>query len=299
MKWRELRRSENVEDRRGARGPRASGLRLPLGGGIGTIIVLVLAFLLGGPELVLNLLSGAGGPVTDAEPSGRPYQEAPRGSAQPGVPDEGREFVSAVLGSTEDVWGAIFRDSGTSYRPPTLVLFEDAVQSACGYASAATGPFYCPGDRKLYIDLGFYRELARMGGPGDFAQAYVIGHEVGHHVQTLVGTADEVRRAQARAGDQRGANRLQVAMELQADCYAGVWAHHANRMMNQALLEAGDIEEGLAAAAAIGDDRLQRSAGRRVAPESFTHGSSAQRQRWLETGLETGDPEACDTFTQG
>jgi len=299
MKWGGLRRSDNVEDRRGQGVPRRAGVRLPFGGGIGLIVVLVLAFVFGGPELVLNLLSGAGGSMSDDVAVTRPRSERPQGAPSAGADDEGRAFVSAVLGSTEDVWGAIFRDSASRYQPPTLVLFEDAVESACGYASAATGPFYCPGDRKLYIDLGFYRELARMGGPGDFAQAYVIGHEVGHHVQTLVGTSDEVRRAQSQARDQRAANRLQVAMELQADCYAGVWAHHANRMMDEDLLEPGDVEEGLTAAAAIGDDRLQRNAGRRVSPESFTHGSSAERQRWLEVGLQTGDPEACDTFRRG
>jgi uncharacterized protein len=199
-----------------------------------------------------------------------------------------------MLGSTEDVWGAIFAASGSSYVPPRLVLFSDAVQSACGYNTSATGPFYCPPDQRLYLDTGFFHDLARMGGPGDFAQAYVIGHEVGHHVQSLIGTADQVRRGQQ--SDQRRANQLQVALELQADCYAGVWAYHANQSQNQAFLEPGDVQEGLAAAAAIGDDRLQQSAGRSVSPESFTHGSSAERQRWLEIGLTTGDIEACNTF---
>src|SRR5690606_11205929 len=176
---------------------------------------------------------------------------------------------------------------------PQLTLFEGAVQSACGYANSAVGPFYCPADRRVYLDTAFFRDLARLGGPGDFAAAYVIGHEVGHHVQTLLGTSERVRADQARTNE-TGANRLQVAMELQADCYAGVWAHHANRRSQ--VLEPGDVEEGLAAAEAIGDDRLQRNAGRRVTPDSFTHGSSADRQRWLQLGLARGDPAACDTF---
>lgn len=297
MRWRKLRRSANVEDRRGQRaaGGRAAGARLPFGGGLGLILLLIVAFFIGGPEMVLNLLGGAN---DQSGPGSVPVQAdgAPAGANRSAATDEELAFVAAVLGSTEDVWSAVFQNSGARYAPPVLVVFEDTVDSACGFATAATGPFYCPADRKLYLDLGFFMELARMGGPGDFAQAYVIGHEVGHHVQTLVGTAADVRARQARAGDAARANRLQVAMELQADCYAGVWAHHANRMHEHALLEAGDVEEGLAAAAAIGDDRLQRSAGRRVVPETFTHGASADRQRWLRTGLETGDPEACDTF---
>jgi predicted metalloprotease len=295
MQWRGLRRSQNVEDRRGlGSGMGGSGLRLPFiggGKGIGFVVILVLALIFGGPELVLNLLSGGG--RTDVPSEGSPsYDQRAPGTSGP--TDEGEDFVTAILGSTEDVWTGLFEGGG--YRAPRLVLFDDNVQSACGLASSATGPFYCPGDQKLYLDMSFFRDLARMGGPGDFAQAYVIGHEVGHHVQTLSGTAAQVRAIQGEAGDATVANRLQVAMELQADCYAGVWAHHANRMMDRALLEPGDVDEGLAAAAAIGDDRLQRSAGRRVTPESFTHGSSADRQRWLQAGLASGDPEACDTF---
>ena len=292
MKWQDLRRSSNVEDRRGQRRAGLGGGKLPLGGGLGLIVMLILAFVLGGPELVLNLLSGAGGGLQDSTT----YTDRPTGSAgsDSTQPDPGKDFISAVLGSTEDVWTALFRQGGASYRPPSIVLFTDAVQSGCGQASSATGPFYCPADRKLYLDLSFFDQLARMGGPGDFAQAYVVGHEVGHHVQTLLGTSDRVREAQSR--NPSSANRIQVAMELQADCYAGVWAHHADRLRGRALLEPGDVEEGLAAAAAIGDDRLQRSAGRRVSPESFTHGSSADRQRWLEIGLQSGDPDACDTF---
>lgn len=287
MRWRGLRRSGNVEDRRGASGG-GGGMPIRIGkrggiGGIGLILMLIVAFFLGGPELVLNLLGGGGSMPTSAPSSApRPVPEN----------DEGADFAKAILGSTEDVWSAIFADAGERYAPPQLVLFYDVVDSACGTQSSATGPFYCPPDRALYLDLSFFEDLARLGGPGDFAQAYVIGHEVGHHIQTLTGTADAIRRQQQGA-DPRTANRLQVAMELQADCYAGVWANHANK--TGTLLEPGDVEEGLAAAAAIGDDRLQRNAGRRVSTESFTHGSSEDRKRWLERGLTLGRYDACDT----
>jgi predicted metalloprotease len=256
-------------------------LSLGRGGGIGVIVVLVIVFLIGGPDAINMLLSG--GSSAPSSEQGRPLTSN----------DEASQFVSAILGSTEDVWGEIFARSGSRYEIPELTLFDGAVQSACGFASSAVGPFYCPSDRRVYLDTAFFRDLAALGGAGDFAAAYVIGHEVGHHVQNLLGTAAQVRDAQARANE-TGANRLQVAMELQADCFAGVWANHANR--RDRLLEPGDAEEGLAAAEAIGDDRLQRNAGRRVTPDSFTHGSSAQRQRWLTTGLESGDPSACDTF---
>jgi predicted metalloprotease len=252
------------------------------GGGIGAIIILVLAFIFGGPEAV-NMLLGGGSPSAPSSEQGRPLTSN----------DDASQFVAAVLGSTEDVWGSVFQQSGARYTAPQLTLFDGAVQSACGYASSAVGPFYCPSDRRVYLDTAFFRDLAQLGGPGDFAQAYVIGHEVGHHVQNLLGTADRVRAGQQNASE-TVANRMQVAMELQADCYAGVWAHHANAT-NQ-VLEPGDDEEGLAAAQANGDDRLQRNAGRRVTPDSFTHGSSADRQRWLGTGLRTGDPNECDTF---
>lgn len=248
------------------------------------LVVLVIVAIVGGPEAVQMLLGGGDVPTTETR--------APGGA----VADEAGQFVAAILGSTEDVWGAVFDDSGETYTPPRLTLFAQAVQSACGSASSAAGPFYCPADQRVYLDTVFFSDLARMGAPGDFAQAYVIGHEVGHHVQTLLGTSDRVRSQQARAGES-AANQLQVAMELQADCYAGVWAHHANR--RDQVLEPGDVEEGLAAAAAIGDDRLQRNAGRRVTPDSFTHGSSAARQEWLERGLTSGDPGACDTFNGG
>jgi predicted metalloprotease len=283
MRWKDLRRSSNVRDVRGAGGGR---IPLPVGrggvgGGIGVLIIVVLALIFGGPDAVLQLLGGGGGAPSGEQ--GRPLT----------ANDPESEFVARVLGSTEDVWGSLFAESGQRYQAPELALFGGAVQSACGFASSASGPFYCPGDRRVYLDTAFFNDLARMGGPGDFAAAYVIGHEVGHHVQTLLGTSDRVRAAQSRASDADG-NRLQVAMELQADCFAGVWAHHANQATP--VLEPGDVEEGLAAAAAIGDDTLQRNAGRSVTPDSFTHGTSAERQRWLGTGLRTGDPAACDTF---
>ena len=284
MRWRDLRRSSNVRDVRG----RGRGLRIPLpvgrGGGIGLVVLLIIAAIFGGPELVYQLLGSA------------EYDGGSPTSAPAGAQDDDRQFIAAILGSTEDVWGRLFERAGGEYLPPELTLFDGAVSSACGYASAAVGPFYCPADARVYLDTSFFDELARMGGPGDFAQAYVIGHEIGHHVQNLTGTADEVRAAQARAAGESGANSLQVAMELQADCYAGVWAWHANQ--RHRVLEPGDVEEGLAAAAAIGDDRLLENAGRRVTPDSFTHGSSEQRQEWLQRGLESGDPAACNPFDE-
>jgi predicted metalloprotease len=287
VRWKDLRRSSNVRDVRGAGGfgggrmPLPIGRRGGVGGGVGLLVILVLVFFLGGPDAILQLFSGGAG--TPSSEQGRPLT----------ADDEVSDFVARVLGSTEDVWGALFAQSGERYQAPELTIFSGSVQSSCGYASAASGPFYCPRDQRVYLDTSFFDELARMGGAGDFAAAYVIGHEVGHHVQTLLGTSDQVRGAQQRASEAQ-ANRLQVAMELQADCFAGVWAHHANRV--NSILEAGDVEEALAAAQAIGDDRLQRNAGRRVTPDSFTHGSSAQRQQWLVNGLQTGDPNACDTF---
>ena len=288
MRWKDLRRSDNVRDVRGAGGfggggriPLSIGRRGGLGGGVGLLVILGLMFILGGPDAVMQLLSG--GASAPSSEQGRPLTAG----------DEVSDFVARVLGSTEDVWGSVFSQSGERYSAPQLTLFSGAVQSACGFASSASGPFYCPSDQRVYLDTSFFDELARMGGAGDFAAAYVIGHEVGHHVQTLLGTSDQVRSAQQRANE-AGANRLQVAMELQADCFAGVWAYHANQTVR--VLEPGDVEEGLAAAQAIGDDRLQRNAGRAVTPDSFTHGSSAERQRWLSAGLRSGDPGACDTF---
>ncbi|HSM06402.1 MAG TPA: neutral zinc metallopeptidase [Longimicrobiales bacterium] len=283
MRWRDSRRSQNVEDRRGQR----VGAPMKIGGGFGLVVILVVVLLGGNPLDLLSLLMGGGSSSV---------QPAPAPATAPGdtPDDEMGDFMSAVLGMTEDVWSQIFAEGGAQYRPPRLVLFSDMVQSACGFNSAATGPFYCPPDQRVYIDTGFFRELARMGGPGDFAQAYVLGHEVGHHVQNLLGTSEQVRRLQGNARDQAEANQLSVLLELQADCYAGVWAHHANAQ--QQVLEPGDVQEGMAAAAAIGDDRLMRNSGRAVSPESFTHGTSEQRQQWLSRGLQTGDVESCDTF---
>jgi predicted metalloprotease len=265
------------------------GLPIPLGRGgvIAAIALLVVAYLLGGPDAVERLLSEGGG---GGDSGG---VDAPHLSPRPPLTpdDEASSFVAAILGSTEDVWGQVFALSGRHYVDPELTLFDGAVESACGFATAAVGPFYCPADHRIYLDTSFFADLARRGGPGEFAQAYVIGHEVGHHVQNLLGTSDAVRAAQARG---ETPTRLQIALELQADCFAGVWAHHAN--VRQHVLEPGDIDQGLAAAEAIGDDRLQHNAGRRVTPDSFTHGSSSQRSHWLGVGLQTGNPQACDTF---
>jgi predicted metalloprotease len=277
MRWESGRRSDNVEDRRGRRVTR--GLA---GGGIGALILVVVAMLFGvDPRLLLQGVPAGGGETVE------PYQP---------TPEEERlaDFVRVVLGDTEDTWTALFQGAGGTYELPVLVLFSGAVRSACGYADAAVGPFYCPGDRKLYIDLSFYQEMqTRFGAPGDFAQAYVIAHEVGHHVQTLIGVADEVNAARRRVS-QEEANALSVRQELQADCFAGVWAHHAQRVRN--VLEQGDLEEALTAAAAIGDDRLQRQSQGHVVPETFTHGTSEQRVRWFREGFRTGDTARCDTF---
>jgi predicted metalloprotease len=232
---------------------------------------------------VLNGLQQQGTPQEEQAPYQETQQEAHL-----------REFVAVVLADTEAAWTQIFAQQGRTYEKPTLVLFRDAVQSACGTASTAAGPFYCPGDRKVYLDLSFYDELKnRFGAPGDFAQAYVVAHEVGHHVQTLLGISDRVEQARQRGGE-RGANALSVRLELQADCFAGIWAHNADQ--SRQLLEAGDIDEGLNAASAIGDDRLQRQAQGYVNPDSFTHGTSEQRVRWFKTGFQSGDLKACDTF---
>jgi predicted metalloprotease len=286
MRWREGRRSQNVEDRRGARiGLGGGGIRL--GGGT-IIVVLLAAWLLGiNPLQILSLLAGGGQTLEAPAPDAGPV-------AAGGPNDEGADFVSVVLGDTEDTWSELFRRSGSSYAAPKLVLFSGMVRSACGMAQAAMGPFYCPSDQKVYIDLAFYRDLRdRFGAPGDFAQAYVIAHEVGHHVQTLLGVSQQVHDAQQRL-PQAEANALSVRLELQADCYAGVWAHHADRARQ--VLEQGDVEEGLGAAAAIGDDRIQSQTQGTVVPESFTHGSSRQRVEWFRRGLEQGDLERCDTF---
>ena len=257
------------------------GVPMVAGGGIGTLVLLLIALYFGvDPSVILQ----NGGPSVTTSP-------AP--SASVGN-DQLREFVSVVLADTEDTWRALFREMNREYQDPHLVLFTGAVQSACGTANAAVGQFYCPSDRKLYLDLSFFRDLReRFGAPGDFAQAYVIAHEVGHHVQVLLGIGDRVRAAQQRAG-RTEANTLSVRQELQADCLAGVWAHHAQQTRN--ILEPGDVEEALQAAAAIGDDRLQRQTQGRVVPDSFTHGTSEQRSRWFKRGFADGNISACDTF---
>lgn len=256
------------------------------GGGIAVVVVAIIAMLLGvDPRAILQ-----------AGPELAPASSVQTGTAPP-ADDAAADFVTRVLGDTEDVWNEQFALLGADYREPTLVLFSDAVQSACGFTQSAVGPFYCPRDEHVYIDLAFYRDLRdQLGAPGDFAQAYVIAHEVGHHVQNLLGIADQVAAARQRANETEG-NALSVRQELQADCLAGVWAYHANR--ERALLDAGDIEEGLRAAAAIGDDRLQRRARGYVVPEAFTHGTSEQRVRWFRAGLEAGDIGKCDTFGAG
>jgi hypothetical protein len=282
MDIRGRRQSSNIEDRRGMR-PVRTGVGLSIGG----VLFLVVLSLLGiNPLPFLGVATQAPSEV-QMQDSGQPYQESQQEAAL-------REMTAVVLADTEETWNTLLPQYGVQYVDPTLVLFSDVVNSACGSAQSAMGPFYCPADQKVYIDLSFYDELSqRFGAPGDFAQAYVIAHEVGHHVQNLVGTAEKVHTAQQRAS-QVDANELSVRMELQADCYAGVWAHHASR--SRQLLEAGDVEEGLNAASAIGDDRLQRMAQGRVVPDSFTHGSSKQRVQWFQRGLQSGTLEACDTF---
>ena len=271
-------RSSNIEDRRGLRVSKGVA-----GGGIGGIALVLIALFFGiDPSVILQNT-----PQTNVSPAPESRQAAGR--------DDGREFVSRVLGSTERVWGEIFQQAGKRYAEPKLVLFTGEVQSACGFASAAAGPFYCGNDQKVYIDLAFYRQLReRFKAPGDFAQAYVIAHEVGHHVQNLLGIMEQTQARQRRAGE-RGANALSVRLELQADCLAGVWASLANRDRN--ILEAGDIQEGLNAAAKIGDDNLQKRSQGYVVPEGFTHGSAAQRVRWFKRGIESGDLNQCDTFS--
>jgi hypothetical protein len=283
MRIEDQRRSENIEDRRGMRMPGGRGL---VGGGIGVLVVALIAMFLGiDPFVATQVVQQTGG-------SSAPQQRVE--TKAPSRDDQMADRVAAVLGSTEDTWTAIFTQGGKQYRKPVLVLFTGAVDSACGFAQAAVGPFYCPADNKLYIDLAFYRDLQdKFRAPGDFAQAYVIAHEVGHHVQNLLGIAEQVRGLQSRVGE-RESNALQVRMELQADCFAGIWAATANRKTR--LLEPGDVEEGLRAAAAVGDDLIQKRSRGYVSPESFTHGSSEQRMRWFRRGLESGDIRVCDTF---
>ncbi|GKS57814.1 membrane protein [Nitrospira sp.] len=283
MRWRGERHSENIEDRR-SMGPARPAVGIGLGG---IVLVLAVSVLTGtNPLQILNMLGG---------PADRPiaYEIEPSGPGQP-PRDELGQFASVVLADTEDTWRALFSKAGRSYEDPRLVLFTGVVHSACGTTSSAVGPFYCPGDHRVYLDLSFFQELSqRLGAPGDFAQAYVIAHEIGHHVQNLLGTAEKVTRLQGLAS-RSDANALSVRMELQADCYAGVWGYHARH--GRDLIEPGDFEEGLRAASAIGDDRLQQAGQGYVQPESWTHGSSEQRRTWLRRGLESGNPSSCDTF---
>jgi len=293
MKWQRARQSQNVEDRRG-------GARLPVrGGGLGIggiIAVVLIGWVLGiNPIDMLGLLSQPQG----SAPSASVPASIPGDAAGPGAPapadDPQRAFVASILGDTEDVWGAVFQQNGQTYPAPTLVLFSGAVQSACGQATSAVGPFYCPGDRQVYIDLDFFEEMqTRLGGGGDFAEAYVIAHEVGHHIQTVTGVSARVNEARRRGETLEGDGGLLVRQELQADCYAGVWAHHAQA--RHQWLEPGDIEEALNTATAIGDDALQRQARGVVVPDSFSHGTSEQRVRWFSRGFERGRPNDCDTF---
>ena len=300
MRWRTGRRSSNIEDQRGMGGGFGGGMRFPGGGmrfpgrvglpggrragmgGVGLIAVIVIVIVLAvDPSLLMQGDSGRSSPYVPQGPSGAAEEEL-------------KHFVSVVLADTEDTWREQFRTLGATYEEPRLVLFSGGVDSACGYAQAAVGPFYCPGDRKVYLDLSFFDELARrFGAPGDFAGAYVVAHEVGHHVQNILGIMDRVDQAR-RGMAEVEANALSVQVELQADCFAGVWANNADRARN--ILEAGDLEEGLAAASAVGDDRLQRQGQGYVVPDSFTHGSSEQRTRWFQRGFASGEIDDCDTF---
>ena len=292
MKWEGNRESDNVEDRRASGGQGLGGGGGIFGGrniGIGTIVIaLVGGWIFGiNPLTILGLLSGGGTPAQVQQ------QQAP--AQRPPADDRMAKFVSTVLADTEDVWKDVFAKGGSTYKEPRLVLFRGATQTACGQGQAAMGPFYCPGDQKVYIDLGFYETLTRqLGAPGDFAQAYVIAHEVGHHVQNLLGISGKMDEMRSRVSKAEF-NALSVRLELQADCFAGLWAQKAQT--SRQILEKGDVEEAMNAAAKIGDDALQRAGQGQVVPESFTHGTSAQRQRWFDTGFKTGSVKACDTFS--
>ena len=279
MRWREGRESDNVEDRRGM--TVSKGM---MGGGIGTILLVLVALYFGvDPSIILNQMPTTGSPPSVEQSAGKPAGQ-----------DEEARFVSVVLADTEDTWREIFRQGGQTYREPKLVLFSGAVQSACGIAQAAMGPFYCPLDETVYIDLIFYRDLKeRFRAPGDFAQAYVIAHEVGHHVQNQLGIMQKVQEMRSRVDEVRS-NDLSVRTELQADCFAGLWAYHADKSRH--ILESGDIDEALNAASSIGDDRIQKQTRGQVVPDSFTHGSSEQRVRWFKRGIETGDFAQCNSF---
>ncbi len=279
MRWKRGRRSTNIEDRRGARAPTM------IGGGIGTIVIVLVALYFGvDPTPLLQGVQSGGASSSGTRPTAEDLENDPLA-----------DMVAVVVGDTEDVWTEIFAAQGRRYAPPTLVMFTGATRSACGLGQAAMGPFYCPADQKAYIDLSFYDQMrTRFRAPGDFAQAYVIAHEIGHHVQNLLGISGQVHQMKQRLGEAE-ANALSVRLELQADCLAGVWANRADKARN--ILEAGDIDEALNAASAIGDDTLQRQSRGTVVPESFTHGTSAQRQRWFRAGLQSGDPDSCDTFS--
>ncbi|HKU86860.1 MAG TPA: neutral zinc metallopeptidase [Casimicrobiaceae bacterium] len=303
MRWGDFRRSENVEDRTG-NAPESAGGGMPFGGmrlGGGAMIILVIVGMLFGinPFEMLGMMGGDGGtvqapPQQSAPPTRVPPGSAPQGSgsaAQGG--DVNKDFSRAVLGDTEDVWSALFQAMGSRYDPPKLVLYRGITRSACGRANAAVGPFYCPADQDLYLDTSFFNELhTRFGAPGEFGQAYVIAHEVGHHVQNLLGTMRQFD-AQRQRSDERTANMLSVRLELQADCYAGVWGFYSQK---RGIIDAKDIESGLRAAAAVGDDQIQKRTQGYVVPDSFTHGSAEQRARWFRTGLQSGDPRDCNTF---
>jgi predicted metalloprotease len=286
MKLDDSRRSDNVEDDRGSGG----GIRGIHVGALGTVVILVVGYFMGiSPSTLLGLLSGGADQSATAPAAGTAVTGA---STDPQV-----DFVRAVLGETEDVWGAYFKNMGKTYVPPKLALFTRSVNSACGLASAAAGPFYCPGDQKVYIDLSFFQQLStQFGAPGDFARAYVIAHEVGHHVQNLLGITDKASQAEQETG-KTGANKVSVMVELQADCFAGVWAEQANQARK--ILEPGDLEQGLQAASSVGDDTLQKREQGTVVPDSFTHGTSAQRVRWFRRGFDAGKIENCDTFGAG
>lgn len=283
MRWEGRQRSDNIEDRRGMRVPGGRGAGF---GCVGLLIVMVVAMLTGAdPQQLLGIL----GLVEQIAPQAQ-VQQVPAG--EPPANDPQAQFIGVVLKDTENAWNTVFQKTGGRYQEPTLVLFDGRVESACGLASAAVGPFYCPADGKVYLDTAFFRELdQRFGAPGDFAQAYVVAHEVGHHVQNLLGISDQVTALQQRARSREEGNELSVRLELQADCFAGVYGH-----LNQQYLDQGDVEEGLRAAAAIGDDTIQKQTQGEVAPESWTHGSADMRVRWFRQGLASGDPETCDTF---
>ncbi|MBV8792232.1 MAG: zinc metallopeptidase [Pseudolabrys sp.] len=301
MRWDDFRQSSNVEDYRGEEGGGGGGFGIPVGGGlgIGTVVVLGLigwalgidpSILIGGAEI----LTGNGGMQPRYE---QPTQRAPTRTGAPS--DEAGQFVAAVLGNTEDTWQTIFQERGATYRPPRLRLFTQAIQGGCGMAQSAMGPFYCPNDKRIYLDTSFFQEIERRfkgctGNACKFSQAYVIAHEVGHHVQNLIGTLPKARAAQEAAGGRAQANHIQVMVELQADCYAGVWANRSNA--RKSFIDPGDVDAALQTASAIGDDTLQRKAQGRVVPDAFTHGSSEQRKRWFSTGFQQGKLEACDTF---